>query len=193
MEAAVGEAVEEQAMSGTFTVKNYTNGRRSWECKGKCCKNPKYTDGYWNNATRMECRNCGFEPNRTCRLWGDGKGVGGGKWKPDNGPRPPGPSAPSKQTAAGKAATDKRAAAAESKQVEKLRKEKEKAEQEIEALRQKVAKFETGKSPTSDEQPTLAPAPGPEFKAKLAELEKKEKQLKDPQRQRRRDTQQGVG
>ena len=82
------------------------------------------------------------------------------------------------QTAAGKAATDKRAAAAKSKQVEKLRREKEKAERENEALRQKVAKFESGDGPTSDEQPSPAPASGPD-KAKLAELETKEKQLKE--------------
>ena len=64
-------------MAGTVS---HSIGRRAWECKGDCQKNPKDLDAtYWNNATRMECRQCGFEPSPKCRLWGDGEGVKGGE------------------------------------------------------------------------------------------------------------------
>ena len=110
-------------------------GRRAWECKGDCQKDPKDPNAtFWNNATKLECKICGFEPSPKCRLWGDGKGVKGGRWKKDNGVPPPAkPSTPSVQTAVGKAATEKRMAAADNKQAEKLRK----LELEKEALQQK--------------------------------------------------------
>ena len=94
------------------TVSNISIGRRGWGCRGECCKDPKKPAAtFFNNATRMECKRCGSKPNTKCILFGDGNGVNGGNWKKDNGVAPVAkPSAPSRQTAAGKAAGDQRAA-----------------------------------------------------------------------------------
>ena len=71
----------------------------------------------------MECKMCGYEPSPKCRLWGDGNGLRGGRWKTDNGtPPPPKPTTPSVQTPTGKAAGEKRVAAAAEKQAAAVRK-----------------------------------------------------------------------
>ena len=103
-------------MTNAFVTKTRNHGRRAWKCKGKCCKLAKFNDasdgGKWNNATKMECVECGFKPNTSCILWGDGLGVNGGKWKKENGIPPASPSqpTPSKRPPAQQAANDKRAA-----------------------------------------------------------------------------------
>ena len=120
-------------MTNAFTTKARNHGRRGWKCLGECCKNPKFTqasdEGKWNNATKMQCTVCGFKPNTKCPLWGDGMGVNGGKWKKDNGVPPTDPPSPSRQTPAGKAATDERAA--DKKQFEKMRKDNEALREEL--------------------------------------------------------------
>ena len=102
-------------MTSAFTTKTRNHGRRAWKCNGKCAKEAKFRDaadgGKWNNATKPTCTECGYKPNTSCCLWGDGLGVNGGKWKKDNGvapTSPPQPPQPSKQTPAGKAATEKK-------------------------------------------------------------------------------------
>ena len=102
-------------MTNAFVTKTRNHGRRAWKCKGKCCKLAKFNDasdgGKWNNATKLECVECGYKPNPSCILWGDGLGVNGGKWKKDNGFPPSSPSQPtqpSKRTPAVQAANDKK-------------------------------------------------------------------------------------
>ena len=116
-----------------FTTKTRDHGRREWKCKGECCKNPKFLNapdkGKWNRASKLECQVCGFLPNKTCPLWGDGLGVNGGKWKVDNHIAPD-TQLPSKQTAAGKTASDKRTA--DNKQFEKMRKDNEALQKKLE-------------------------------------------------------------
>ena len=87
-------------MTNAFVTKTRNHGRRAWKCKGKCCKLAKFNDaadgGKWNNATKMECVECGFKPNTSCILWGDGLGVNGGNGRKKMGsPRPARPSPPS--------------------------------------------------------------------------------------------------
>ena len=79
-----------------------------------------------------------------------------------------GPSLPSKQTPAGKAATDKKAADKDKKH-----------QKEIEALRQKLAKAEAGKDePANEPSSGSSSADGQDLKQKITALEVKEKKLK---------------
>ena len=103
-------------MTNAFVTKTRGYGRRCWRCNGECSKNPKFTQasdrGKWNNAFEPQCTECGYKPNPSCMLWGDGLGVNGGKWKKDNHIAPSSSSqpTPSKRTLAQQAANDKRAA-----------------------------------------------------------------------------------
>lgn len=172
-------------MSNAFTTKTRDHGRREWKCKGECCKNPKFLNasdkGKWNRASKLECQECAFLPNKTCPLWGDGLGVNGGKWKVDNHIAPD-TQLPSKQTAVGKAATDKKAA--DNKQLEKVRKDNEALRKDLEALRKKTKQD----ADAADREPRVSGAdrdprdsrdqPKAELKTQLTNLEKRERKLK---------------
>ena len=100
---------------------------------------------------------------------GDGLGVNGGKWKKYNGvapTSPPQPPQPSKQTPAGKAATEKRAAD------KKLQKENDALRKELEQV--KADKDDAGGEIASSPQAAV----GQDLKNKIAALEVKEKKLK---------------
>lgn len=124
------------------TVMHHKPGRRAWGCT-VCCKDKKKpTDTFYNNATRMECKQCGSKPNTRCLLFGDGDGGTREKWKKDNGVPPvsPAPKSPSTRPPAQQAANDKRAA-------DKLKKE-------CEDLRKKVKVLEAGMDDADDDAPS---------------------------------------
>ena len=140
---------------------------RSWGCIGPCCKDKKKpTETFYNNATKMECRQCGSKPSPKCFLFGKGGSGKRERWKKDNGTPPVSQPSPSQRPPAQQAVNDKRAA--------------DKAKKEIEDLKKKVKSLEAGGAEEADEAAPSGPqaAIGQALKAKIEDLAFQEKQLK---------------
>ena len=150
-----------------FQMAGNKPGFRAWGCVGPCCKDKKKpTDTFYNNATRMECKQCGSEPSKKCFLYGKGGSGKREKWKPDNGKPPVSQPSPSQRPPAQQATNDKRAA--------------DKAKKEIEDLKKKVKALEAGGVEDADDVAPSGPqaAIGQALKSKIEDLVFKEKHLK---------------
>ena len=131
-------------------VGKHKTGIMAWRCN-QCSEQPHWKNGpdggKYNGQHKEQCSCCSAKPNQKCVL------KGGGKWHPSFiltkavGP-------PSRQTAAGKAATDRNKAAAEKKVLAEIAKA-EKDAQELKQFRAQAAKAVKSGKDSSPSGPTL--------------------------------------